>query len=444
MSFYLEGIRAVDPSAGLDAILHIIINDEGIITYCAPEVPSADEIPASATRILGQRLTCFTGFCDMHAHFCEPGMERRETINTGSLAAANGGFTAVCAIPDAGSPIDTLPIARYIADRATASPLEVVFAGSLTKKGEGKELAPLRGLADSGAKCFSDGSQAIPSAVLMRRIFEYVADFDGLIAGHCDYPPMTEGAVLNEGAISAQYGYKAFPAVAEAIALSRDILLAEYCGNRRYHASRISTALAVRTIAEAQARGQRITAAVTAHHIACNEQTILEKGALAKTNPPLRTDDDIKTLIEGLRSGVISAIVSGHTPVVALEKEVELQIAAPGIPSLETTVGMALQVLYHQNGFPLLRIAELLSLQPRTLLGLPVPTIRVGEKADFSLVNTDCQWSVDAAKFLSAQKNTPFQGTKLQAKPVATIRGNVLFCSTFADNSDGLPVELLR
>lgn len=422
MDILFERIRIVSPLDQLDTIGYLWVQ-EGTIAYMSTEPPA--EIPSTTRRIPADGWMAAPGFVDMHVHLREPGQTHKETIATGTAAAANGGFTDIVCMPNTEPAIDSPAVVEYIQRRADGIvAVHVCAAISVGRKGE--LLTPMQQLHAAGVVMFSDDGSCVRSAELMRRAFEYAAPMDALLSQHCEEHTMTEGFDINDGVVAARLGLRGYPAVAEDIIVARDILLAEYCGNRRYHVSHLSTRGAVRLVRLAKSWGLRVSAEVTPHHFTLTEDAADGFNTNAKMNPPLRTRADLEAIIEGLADGTIDAIATDHAPHAPSEKALLFSDAPNGIIGLETAVGLTLSELYHKRKFPLARIVELMSVAPRRILHLPQPRIAVGEPAVLTVVALDQEWVVEPERFRSKSRNTPFGGWQLRGKPRFTInRGMV-------------------
>lgn len=413
MDILFERIRVISPLDKRDEVVYLWIRD-GVIQYCSAEQPA--DIPTTTHCINAEGWIAAPGFVDMHVHLREPGQTHKETIATGTAAAANGGFTDIVCMPNTEPPIDTPMVVEYIQRRASGLvAVHVCAAISLGRRGE--LLSPMHQLIEAGVVMFSDDGSCVQSAELMRRAFEYVAPYDALLSQHCQEYSMTEAFEVNEGAISAKLGLRGYPTAAEDIIVARDILLAEYCGNRRYHVSHLSTQGAVRLVRLAKSWGLRVSAEVTPHHFTLTEDAVGNFNTNAKMNPPLRTPRDVEAILEGLADGTIDAIATDHAPHAIEEKQQLFSHAPHGIIGLETALGLAFTILYHQHRFSLVRLVELLSVGPRRLLGLPQPRIAAGEQATLSIVALDDEWIVNPERFCSTSRNTPFGGWQLRGKP---------------------------
>ncbi len=315
------------------------------------------------------------GWLDMHVHLREPGYEGKETIATGSLAAANGGFTAVCCMPNTHPPIDTQEIIQYIKDRSKGSLVNVFPIAAITKNREGKELAEILELIEQGAVAVSDDGNPVMSAEIMRRALEYSKMVDVPVIGHEEDIHMTAGGDMNEGFVSTCQGLNGMPPVAEEIMIARDIMLAEYTGGR-FHVAHISTAKSVELVRQAKSKGIKVTCEVTPHHFTLTDEAVRTFDTNTKMNPPLRTESDRLALCEGLKDGTIDVIASDHAPHSFEEKEAEYIYAPFGIIGLETSMGLALTQLYHQKYVTLEQLIYKFAVRPYQILNLNCPEIK--------------------------------------------------------------------
>ncbi len=426
MNCYYRNVRIISPTQNLDIRADLWIED-CVIKHCSPNQADIN----NETKVVdGKNITVMPGLFDMHVHLREPGHTHKETVKTGTEAAANGGFTGITCMPNTEPAIDSPITVEYIQQRAKLSQVDVYCCAAITKARAGKELAPLLNLMESGAVMYSDDGGCVESAEMMRRAFDYVSEFDLLLTQHCEEHSMTKDFAMNEGEMSAKMGLKGYPAVAEDIVVARDILLADYCGNRRYHGAHISTAGAVRLFREGKARGQRVSCEVTPHHFILDEQAVLGFNTNAKMNPPLRERRDIDAILQGLADGTIDCIATDHAPHALHEKNVEFSLAANGIIGLETSLGLALTYLYHTGIISLTRLAELMSVNPRRILQLPQPIIAAGEPANLTFLDTEKEWTVAPELFRTKSLNTPFGGYNLKGLPIMTInKGMVSECA---------------
>lgn len=423
MKIFLKDVRTINPIQQLDDKLNIYIFD-GIIEYVGKSLPQISE----ETKIIeGNDLVCSPGFFDLHVHFREPGLTYKESLSTGIDSSANGGFTGVLCMPNTNPPIDNVQTVEYIINRTKGKIVNVFTASAITQGQKGEKITPFYSLAEAGALMFTDDGTSVMNSEVMRRAFDYAATNDLLIGQHCEDLNLTKDFSINEGAISSKLGLKGYPSVAEEIILSRDILLAKYCGNRRYHAQHITTKNSVKLIRQAKEQGLRITCEVTPHHFTLSEELLETFDPNYKMNPPLRTKEDIEAILNGLADGTIDCIATDHAPHSLFEKDVELEKAPNGVVGLETALGITLTYLYHTKLLSLSEIINKLSINPRKILGLEPIKIRKSNVANLTIFSTEEEWIVDKQFFKSKSKNTPFEGLKLKGKPKYVINNKQLF-----------------
>jgi len=419
----LKGARLIDVAEKMDGEKDIVVESGRIV-----EVGKISE-----KNFTGDVLDCggkiiSPGWLDMHVHLREPGSEGKETIASGSLASANGGFTAVCCMPNTDPPIDSQEMIQYIKDRSKGSLVNVYPIAAITKKREGKELSEILELVEQGAVAISDDGSPVMSAELMRRALEYSKMVDIPVIGHEEDSTMTEEGNMHEGFVSTCLGLHGMPSVAEEIMIARDIMLAEYTGGR-FHVAHISTRDSVELVRMAKARGIKITAEATPHHFALTDETVRGFDTNTKMNPPLRTEKDRQAVVDGLRDGTIDTIASDHAPHAFEEKEAEYIYAPFGIVGLETALGLTLTQLIHQNVISWQQLISLFTVNPYRILNLPAPSIKTGAPANLTIFSPEEKWTVDAGKFLSKSSNSPFIGTQLTGKPFAVINNGQIFLS---------------
>ena len=415
----LKGGRVIDPAQGLDATLDVMVS-EGAIEEVGPRVS-----PRGAPVLEMKGLVVCPGFIDIHTHLREPGREDKETIATGTRAAAAGGFTAVCAIPNTDPVNDTAGITSAILEKARAEGAVRVYPiGAITRGQKGEELAEFGDLKDAGCVAFSDDGKPVASARMMRRALEYAKAFDVAIIDHCEEPTLAEKACMNEGPVSTVLGLRGQPAAGEAIMVERDVLLAELVGGR-VHIAHLSAASSVDAVRRGKARGVRVTAEVTPHHLFLTDEAVRETGydTNTKMNPPLRSEADREAVLAGLRDGTIDCIATDHAPHTVDDKKVEYDHAANGVVGLETAVALCLDRLVGAGLLELPYLVALLSLNPARVLGLPGGTLAPGSPADLTLLDLAKKRQVDATRFESRSRNTSFGGWILKGWPAMTIVG---------------------
>ncbi len=426
MNIAFTNIRIVSPDQGTDERMNLWIRD-GVIVAATPEHPVYD---AETTVRDGSGLVAAPGLFDMHVHLREPGQTHKETIQTGTASAANGGFTGVVCMPNTEPAIDSVATIEYILRRAQNTPVDVHVCAAITTGRAGADLSGMHALKQAGAVMFSDDGSCVSSADTMRKAFDYGADVDALLTQHCEEHSLTKDFAMHEGKVSAELGLRGYPSVAEDIIVARDVLLAEYCGNRRYHAAHISTKGAVRIMREARMRGQRVSCEVAPHHFLLTDDAVRGYTTNAKMNPPLRTQADIEAILQGLSDGVIDVIATDHAPHTAEEKDVPFDQAPNGIVGLETSLGLSLTALVHTGILSLPQLIEKMSVNPRRILGLPQPHITAGERANICVFDPEAEWLVRPALFQSKSKNTPFADVPVRGKPVVTFnKGAMVECS---------------
>jgi dihydroorotase len=344
-------------------------------------------------------------------------------VATGTRAAAAGGFTAVCCMANTHPVNDNRSITDYIRARAAVEGVVRVYPiGAVTRGLGGEELAELAELAEAGCVAFSDDGKCVMNAALYRRAMEYTLPFGAPVISHAEDHHLSRGACMNEGVVSTELGLAGAPAAAEDIMVARDILLAELTG-AHVHIAHLSTAGAVRLVRDAKARGVRVTAEVTPHHLVLTEEAVRTFDANAKMNPPLRSKQDTEALLEALVDGTIDCIATDHAPHAGSEKEGEFDRAAFGIVGLETAVGLMLDRLVRPGALPLATLISRLSRDPARLLGLPGGHLAPGAPADVTLLDPAAEWTVDPARFQSRSRNSPFGGWPVTGRPWKTIVG---------------------
>jgi dihydroorotase len=365
----------------------------------------------------------------MHVHLREPGFEHKETILTGCTAAAAGGFTAVCCMPNTNPAIDDESVVKFIQDKAKLALgglVDVYPVGAVTIGRKGEQLAPMAELAAAGAVAFSDDGDPVHNAEIMRRALEYSGMYNKPIIQHAQERSMTMEGVMNEGYNSTTLGLAGMPATAEDVVVARDIMLSGYT-NGQYHVAHISTAGSTDSVRRAKERGLRITCEVTPHHFTLTDEAVRSYDTNTKMNPPLRTKEDVEALKEGLRDGTIDVIASDHAPHSYDEKQVEFQSAPFGIVGLETAFGLALTELFEKGVLSLYQIVEKFSSNPRRILHLPEVRISEGSPANLTLLDPRAEWTVEPEKLRSKSKNTPFGGFRLRGRSVGVINNGRVF-----------------
>ena len=415
MKLLLKGGRVVSPAQDFDGIADILIENGYIIEM-------GDQLTATGAEVFdAQGLVVTPGLIDMHVHLREPGLEAKEDIVSGTQAAAAGGFTTIACMPNTKPVIDSAIIVSGILHRAQYEGIvNVKVIGALSKGQLGMELAEIGDMIFTGAVGISDDGSSLNNNNLLKTGLEYTSMFDRIVITHSEDESLVAGGVMHEGAVSAMLGMKGRPAVAEDIAVSRDIMLAEYA-DAKLHIAHVSSKGAVELIREAKKKGIKVTAEVTPHHLTLTDEMVKIFDTATKVYPPLRSADHVAALIEGLQDGTIDAIATDHAPHAFEEKDMEYKQAPPGFTGMETALGVILTGLYHTGKLTLLELVERMSTAPARILGLEAGTLKVGSTADITIFDAELEWVVDSSKFYTKGKHTPFDKKPLKGKAVATI-----------------------
>jgi dihydroorotase len=415
----LRGGRLVDPASGHDGVADVLL-DGAVVAEVGPglEAAGAKEVDC------GGLVVC-PGFVDLHVHLREPGREDAETIETGSRAAALGGYTAVCPMPNTDPVADNAGVVEMVAARGREVGLVDVFpVGAVTVGRRGAELAELGAMARSAAAvdCFSDDGHPIREARLLRLALEYARAFDAVVADHAEDASLTDGAQMHEGEVSAMLGLAGWPAAAEEMVVARDLLLAKLTGGR-LHLCHLSTGGAVELVRAAKARGVRVTAEAAPHHFTLTDDAVRGYDPVFKVNPPLREKADLEAVRHGLADGTIDAIATDHAPHAREDKEVEWPAAPPGMLGLETALGLTLTELVAPGYLELPAAVERLTAGPARCRRLPGHggPVAPGAPANLTVLDPAARWTVDPAKLASRARNTPFHGRELTGRVVHTL-----------------------
>jgi dihydroorotase len=418
MSILITGGLVVDPTLGLEEARDILV-EAGLIAGL--EAPGA--IPGEGREVVDARgLVVAPGLIDIHVHLREPGEEYKETIETGTAAAARGGFTGVACMPNTRPVNDTAAVTRYILDQAAKLGRARVYpVGAISQGSLGHNLSEYGELKVAGCVAVSDDGRPVMDALLMRRALEYARTFDLLVISHAEDLELRGDGVMHEGRVSVRLGLKGIPAAAEEVMVYRDIRLARLA-SARLHIAHVSTAGSVAIIREAKQAGFDITAETAPHYFALTDEAVLGFDTNAKVNPPLRTEWDREAIMEGLADGAIDAIACDHAPHSVLEKDVEFAAAAFGLIGLETSLGLSLR-LVHEGVLTMSQLIAKMSANPAAILRVPGGTFAPGSPADLTLIDPNREWTVDSATFASKSRNCPFQGWNLKGQAVMTVVG---------------------
>lgn len=415
----------MDPGSTLDGEADILI-DAGKIAFLgsdAAEVawkPAGSMLQTPLEVIEAHGLLVVPGLIDIHTHLRDPGYEYKESIETGSAAAAAGGFTSIACMANTNPVNDRAAVTEYILDKARNAGLARVFPiGAVSVGLTGERLAEIGELKQAGVVGVSDDGKSVMNSQLMRHALEYAGMFGLPVISHCEDINLAAHGVMHEGRVSTELGLRGIPAQAEDILVARDIALAELTGGR-LHIAHVSTAGAVRMVHDAKARGLRITAEVTPHHLFLTDEVVRGYDPNTKMYPPLRTAADVEALRQALKDGTIDAIASDHAPHDLADKEVEFDQAPVGIIGLETSLPLTLR-LVEEGVLPLTDAIARLTCGPAQVLGLPKGTLQVGADADVTLIDTQTEYVVDRREFRSKSRNSPFHGWTFKGRAVMTI-----------------------
>jgi dihydroorotase len=416
----IQGGHIIDPGQEIDETGSLLIAG-GKISWLgrgetAPPEPGGDVLDARG-------LIVCPGLVDLHCHLRQPGFEDKETIATGSQAAARGGFTTICCMPNTSPPLDSRATVDYVKSTASSEGVvRVLPIGCISKGRQGEELAPMSELASAGVIAYSDDGNPVLNSNLMRQALDCSRGLGLPIIDHSEDTLLSEGGLMNEGIISTKLGLRGIPAAAEEIMIARDLILAQLTG-ARLHIAHVSTEGSVDLIRRGKEKGIRVTAEVTPHHLTLTEEKVIGYNTNAKVNPPLRTKRDTQALIQGLKENVIDAIATDHAPHTEADKLVDFARAAFGISGFETALGSLLS-LVHNGQLTLNTLTAKLTCAPAKIIGNKygqLGSLEVGVAADVTIFDPDREWVVDTRAFASKGKNTPLAGSRLKGRVMATI-----------------------
>lgn len=411
MALMLRNARCIDPQVGLDEVCDVLVRDGRVV-----EVGHDLVLPKGIERDLSGKVMV-PGLVDAHVHLRDPGFEYKEDIASGTRAAAHGGFTAVCAMPNTDPVVDDAVGVEYVKARAAeVGKCRVVVAGACSKGLSGEVLADMGDMRAHGAAAYTDDGRGVQDAGMMRRVMDYAMQFGCPVMPHCQDDSLVGDGQVNEGVASTRLGLSGWPAEGEELEIARDIALCRLTGCP-LHIQHITTARGLELVRAAKAEGLPVTCEVTPHHMFLTEDDIADDYPTAlKVNPPLRTADDAAALVEGLADGSIDCIVTDHAPHADWEKDREFELAPFGMIGLETSLGLVLTKLVHQGVIGYDRLVEAMAVNPRRLLGQESVTIAPGSVADFTVFDPDEEWVVEREGFCSKAGNSGFLGWKLKGR----------------------------
>jgi dihydroorotase len=407
--------RVIDPAARQDGVADVWIED-GVIQGVGVGLPTEGSDVIDATGLI-----VAPGFIDMHVHLREPGFEHAETIESGSRAAAAGGFTSVCPMPNTMPVNDNATVTSYMIEKARRYAFVNVWPiGAITKASAGEELAAIGSMKEAGAVAISDDGRPVMNARVMRRAMESARSLGMPVINHCEDLHLSAGGDMHEGAESVRLGLRGIPGCSEDVMVARDILLAELTG-ARYHVAHISSRHSVEMVKFAKSRGLAVTSEVTPHHLALADRDMKPYDSNYKMKPPLRAPRDVTAVLEGVKNGAIDAIATDHAPHAGSEKMQEFESCPFGILGLETAIGITLEQLVHPGAISVARMVELFTTGPARILGIDRGTLAQGAAADVTIFSLDREWTYDVNKSFSKSRNSPFDGKSFKGGPVATV-----------------------
>ena len=420
MKLLITNGHLIDPAQKQNSGMDLLIEDGKVTAW----IGRGDEKPTDVETFDATGLIVAPGFIDMHVHLREPGQEHKETIASGCAAAVAGGWTSVCPMPNTNPVNDNAAITRYMIEQAERAGLANVFPiGAITKSSDGSELAEMGEMKAAGAVAVSDDGRPVPNAGIMRRAMQYARDFDLPVIDHCEDKSLSSGGVMHEGRVSLLLGLKGMPALAEDIDVVRDILLAKETSSH-IHIAHVSTKGAIEAIRRAKAEGIKVTCEVTPHHFTLTDRAVEGYDTNTKMAPPLRSQEHLEAIIEGIKDGTIDAIATDHAPHHADEKALEYDSAPFGITGLETALGLAFHQLVHKGVIDLVRLVELCSTNPAKIFKLAGRgTLAPGSIADVTIIDPEMKWTYRNADSHSKSRNSPFDGWEFTGAAVATIVG---------------------
>jgi len=420
MRLLITNGHLIDPAQDQNSGMDVLVEDGKITAW----IGRGDKNPTDVDVFDASGLLVAPGFIDMHVHLREPGQEHKENIASGCAAAVAGGWTSVCPMSNTNPVNDNAAITRYMIEQAERAGLANVFPiGAITKSSDGSELAEMGEMKAAGAVAVSDDGRPVPSAGIMRRAMQYARDFDLPVIDHCEDKSLCSGGVMHEGKISLRLGLKGMPALAEDIDVARDIILAKETG-AHVHIAHVSTKGAVDAIRRAKSEGINVTCEVTPHHFTLTDKVVEGYDTNTKMAPPLRSEEHLEAIIEGIKDGTIDAIATDHAPHHQDEKALEYDRAPFGITGLETALGLAFQQLVNKGVIDLTRLVEMCSANPAQIFNLAGRgTLAPGSIADITVIDPSLKWTYKNSESRSRSRNSPFDNWEFTGAAVATIVG---------------------
>lgn len=413
----LKNARVINPSAEFDGVLDIRIENDLVVDLAENLVPFEGEILYDFS---GKIIT--PGLIDIHCHLREPGFTSKETIKSGIDSAIAGGYTAICPMANTSPAVDNLMTLKYVIEKAKeASDIGFYPICALTKNLDGQKIVNVSELVDNGAIAFSDDGKPLENMKLLAAALEYVDSLNSIVISHAEDSSLASGGVINQSYVSSKLGLKGIPSITESVAIARELEVVRSLGVK-YHFAHISTRRSVELIRQAKKDGLKVTCETAPHYFSLTHNDIVHFDARFKMNPPLRSEDDLLAIIEGVEDGTIDVIATDHAPHTIEEKMMPIQTAPMGIVGFETALGLAFTKLVHQRKISIIKVIEKFTLNPSKILNIKDQgNIQIGSKANLTVIDPDLEWVVDSSKFKSKCKITPFEGIKLKGKAIATV-----------------------
>jgi dihydroorotase len=420
MAILIKNGRVIDPASGTDGVADVLIVG-GKIAGVAPSLSPPVLHGESIELFDAGGLVVTPGFIDMHVHLREPGFEHAETIESGARAAAAGGFTSICAMPNTKPVNDSATVTSYIVEKARRMAVVNVFPiGAITKGSQGEELAAIGAMKAAGAVAISDDGRPVMNSRVMRRAMEFARSYGLPVIDHCEDLNLSAGGDMHEGALSIRWGLRGIPSASEDVMVARDLVLAQLTG-ARFHVAHISTCNAVAMVGYARLHGLPVTCEATPHHFSLTDQDMLPYDSNYKMKPPLRAACDRGAVVEGIAAGTVSAIATDHAPHAGSDKMQEFEACPFGIIGLETALASALNELVHPGKITLNRLVELFTTGPESVLRLGRGSLSAGAPGDVTVFSTDLRWTYDVNQSFSRSRNSPFDRRIFRGGPVATV-----------------------